>query len=168
MKQIRLAVLFTLALATGLVAEEPKELAVAKKEFAQIPHPDEAAREHYVLSLLALREKAVHSNGDWKAVDTELKKHPAPKDADSKALTAYRLGRWDSSRHQLLFNKNGTWSMWPVEPDVTRGAWKIAGNQFLYSPGDPPPSTKYTIIVLTAKKFVYTDGDMVFIENKAK
>ena len=171
MKRISLAVWCTLALATGLVAGEPKELAAAKKDFAQIAHPDEAARAHYVLSLSALREKLARSNGDWQAVDAELKKRPAPKDADAKTLTAYRLGRWDSPRHQYLFRKDGTWTMVPAEPDITHGTWKIEGNQYTdtgVTVGGPPSSSRYTIILLTAKEFIFTDGDAVFYEKKVK
>ena len=163
MKQISLAVLITLALATGLVAEEPKELTTAKKEFAQNAHPDEAARVRYVLSLAELREKLARSNGDWKAVDAELRRHPAPKDADSAVLTKLRVGGWSSPRHDYLYRKDGTWTMTPVEDDATHGTWKIAGNQ--YTSG-VAISNNYTIILLTAKDFIFTDGEVVFFEKK--
>lgn len=157
-----------LALATGLVAEEPKELLVAKKDFAQNAHPDEATREHYVRSLAAIREKLARSNGNWQAVDGELKRHPAPKEADAKVLTAYRLGRWDTTRHQLLFRKDGTWTMLPAEPGATQGTWRMEGNQYIDRFGDEKTEHKYTIILLTAKEFIYTDGEMVFFEKKGK
>ena len=130
MKQISLAALLTLALATSLVAEEPKELMTAKKEFAQNAHPDEAARERYVLSLAQLREKLARSNGNWQAVDAEIRKHPTPKDADSTALMKLRLGGWTSPRHDYLYRKDGTWTMLPAEPGATNGKWRLEGNQY--------------------------------------
>jgi hypothetical protein len=171
MKRISLAVLITVAFATGLVAAEPKELAAAKKEFAQIAHPDEAARVRYVQSLAALREKMARTNGNWQAVDAELKKHPVPKDADSAALTKLRVGKWTSPRHDYLFRKDGTWTMLPVEPDATRGKWHIEGNQYFDTPlatESAADRTKYTLILLTKKDFIFTDGEVVFFEKRGK
>lgn len=170
MKRICLAALFTVALATGLVAAEPKDLEVAKKEYAQNAHPDEAARIHYVQTLAALRDKLAKSNGDWQAVDAELRRHPAPKDASTAAYTNLRVGEWTSPRHGYVYRKNGTWSMTPVEPDATRGGWKIEGNQYFAGAMAEQKSdmTKYTIILLTAKDFIFTDGKVVFFEKKGK
>ena len=158
------------AFAAGLTAAEPKDLATAKKEFAQNAHPDEAARVHYVETLAALRDKLAKSNGDWQAVDAELRKHPAPKDANSAEYTKLRVGDWVSPRHGYVYRKNGTWSMTPVEPDATRGGWKIEGNQY-YSGAmatEKADMTKYTIILLTPKNFIFTDGKVVFFEKRGK
>jgi len=170
MKQICMAALLTVAFATGLGAAEPKELAAAKKEFAQNAHPDEAARVHYVQSLAVLRDKLAKSNGDWQAVDAELRKHPAPADANSAAYTNLRIGEWTSPRHGYVYRKNGTWSMTPVEPDATHGGWKIVGNQYFAGAlaTEKADMTKYTIILLTAKDFIFTDGHVVFYEKKGK
>lgn len=170
MKRICLAALFSVAFATGLVAGEPKELAAAKKDFAQNAHPDEAARVHYVQSLAGLRDKLAKSNGDWQAVDAELRKHPAPKDANSASYRSLRVGEWTSPRHGYVYRKNGTWSMTPVEPDATRGGWKIEGNQYFAGAmaTEKADMTKYTIILLTAKEFIFTDGTVVFFEKRAK
>ncbi|HSI14836.1 MAG TPA: hypothetical protein VK961_22475 [Chthoniobacter sp.] len=167
MKRICLAALFSVAFATGLVAAEPKELAAAKKEFAQNAHPDEAARVHYVQSLATLRGKLAKSGGDWQAVDAELRKHPAPSSAEYSSL---RVGEWTSPRHGYVYRKNGTWSMTPVEPDATRGGWKIEGNQYFAGAMATKKAdmTKYTIILLTAKDFIFTDGTVVFFEKKGK
>jgi len=167
MKRIFLAALFSVTFATGLVAAEPKELAAAKKEYAQNAHPDEAARVHYVQSLAALRDKLAKSGGDWQAVDSELRKHPAPSSAEYPNL---RVGEWTSPRHGYVYRKNGTWSMTPVEPDATHGGWKIEGNQYFAGALATAKSdmTKYTIILLTAKDFIFTDGKVVFFEKKGK
>jgi hypothetical protein len=170
MKRICLAALFTVAFATGLVAAELKELTAAKKEYAQIAHPDEAAREHYVQTLAALRDKLAKSKGDWQSVDAELRKHPAPKDANSATYTNLRVGEWTSPRHGYVYRKNGTWSMTPVEPDATHGKWRIEGNQYFAGAlaEEKADMTKYTIILLTAKDFIFTDGQVVFFEKKGK
>lgn len=170
MKRICLAALLIVAFTTGLVAAEPKELTAARKEFAQNAHPDETTRAHYVQSLAALRDKLAKSGGDWQAVDAELRKHPAPKDANSAAYTSLRVGDWTSPRHGYVYRKNGTWSMTPVEPDATHGMWKIEGNQYFAGALAMSKSdmTKYTIILLTAKDFIFTDGQVVFFEKKGK
>lgn len=170
MKTIHLAAFGIVVLATGLAAAEPKDLATAKKEFAQVAHPDEAARVHYVQTLAALRDKLAKSNGDWQAVDAELRKHPAPKDANTAAYTSLRVGDWVSPRHGYVYRKNGTWSMTPVEPDATRGGWKIEGNQYFAGAmaTDKADMTKYAIILLTAKDFIFTDGKVVFFEKRGK
>jgi hypothetical protein len=161
MKQISLAALITLALATCLVAEEPKELTAAKKEFALYAHPDEAARVRYVLSLAQLRDKLARSNGNWQAVDAELRHHPAPKGADSAALTKLRLGEWSSPRHEYLYRKDGAVN--------TNGKWRIEGNQYTeFVPGNSRGTNNYSIILLTAKDFIFTDGKVVFFEKKGK
>lgn len=170
MKRICLAALFTVVLATGLVAAEPKDLAAAKKEYALNAHPDEAARVHYVQTLAALRDKLAKSHGDWQAVDAELRKHPAPKDANSATFTSLRVGDWTSPRHGYVYRKDGTWSMTPVEPDATHGKWKIEGNQYFAGAlaEEKADMTKYTIILLTAKDFIFTEGQVVFFEKKGK
>ena len=164
MKRIYLVALLTITLAGGLAAAAaPKDLATAKAEFGKVAHPDEAARVQYVLSLAQLREKLAKSNGAWEAVDAELRKHPTPKDVDGKALTKLREGSWTSPRHDYLYRKNGTWVMLPDEPNATSGSWRIEGNQSIEAAGDEKPR-KYTIILLTGKNYIFTDGEVVFYE----
>jgi len=169
MNRINLVVLFTLAAAATLLAEEPKQLAAAKAEFAKTANPDEAARAGYIATLARLREKLARGGGDWKAVDAEIMLHPAPADADAKALSTLRAGAWASPRHDFLFRKDGTWTMTPVDPGTTHGTWRIEGNQYeerTIVEGASPETSKYTIIVLTAKDFITTDGTMVFYETR--
>ena len=155
-----LSAVLIMTLATGFAAEDPKELLAAKKEFAAAPHPDEAARQHYITTLARLREKLAKSNGNWQAVDAELRHHPVPSDADSKALSSLRAGKWKSPRHDYLFRKDGTWTMLPAEPDATRGQWRIEGNRY------HEEDRTYTLILLTNKDLIFTDGQVVFYETR--
>jgi hypothetical protein len=167
MKRIYLAVLLALASAANLSAEEPKELLAAKAEFARTATPNEAARAHYITKLIGLREKLARRNGDWKDVDAEIMRHPAPADSDGQALTKLRVGTWTSPRHDYLCRKDGTWTMLPADPETTHGTWKIEGNQYeerAIVQGSAPETSKYTIILLSPKDCVFTDGTMVFYE----
>jgi hypothetical protein len=115
--------------ATG--ARYLQALAEAKRDYAKLSKPSEAARADYITRLARLRDKAADANTDaWKAIDAEIKQHPAPKDSeDGKALTALRVGRWEPPRHDYLYRADGTWTMLPAEPDITQDTWRIAGNQ---------------------------------------
>jgi len=168
-RNILFALLIT-ALASGLAlaAEEPKELQAAKKQFEAAPHPDEAARAQYVTSLAKLRQKLAKSDGNWQAVDAEVIRHPVPATADSKALSKLRVGKWTSPRHDYLYRSNGTWTMLPADPETTHGVWHIDGNQYFDGVTDTPSDkNKYTLILLTAKDFIFTDGEMVFYETRS-
>ncbi|HEY3900603.1 MAG TPA: hypothetical protein VGM54_18490 [Chthoniobacter sp.] len=167
MKRIYLVVLLALAGAATICAEEPKELLAAKAEFAKAAKPDETARAHYITTLTRLRERFARSNGDWKDVDAEIMRHPAPADSDGKALTKLRVGTWTSPRHDYLCRKDGTWTMLPADPETTHGNWHIEGNQYeerAIVQGSAPETSKYTIILLSPKDCVFTDGTMVFYE----
>lgn len=166
MKSIQLAAFCIVALATSLAAAEPKELTTVEKEFAQHAHPDEAARIPYVQMLAELRDNLAKHNGNWQAVDAELRRHPAPKNADSAAYTRLRVGAWTSPRHGYVYGKDGTWSMTPVEPGATHGKWRIQGNQ--YFDGAGADMTRYTILLLTTKDFIFTDGQVVFFEKRGR
>jgi hypothetical protein len=59
--------------------------------------------------------------------------------------------------------------MTPVEADVTHGTWHIEGNRsFETVATEPPRSFQYTIILLTKRDFVFTDGEIVFYETRLK
>ena len=167
MKWMILAIFLTLSPAMALLAGESKELVAAKAEFSKIAKPDEAARARYITTLTRLREKLARSNGDWKDVDAEIMRHPAPADSDSKALSTLRVGTWSSPRHDYLYRKNGTWTMLPADPENTHGTWHIEGNKVEERPmvgGAAAETLKYTIILLSPKDFVFTDGTVVFYE----
>jgi hypothetical protein len=69
-----------------------------------------------------LREKAARAKTDeWQAIDTEIKRHRVPSDADSKMFSSLLVGQWQSPRHDFLYRADGTWTMLPEEKDVTHG-----------------------------------------------
>ena len=171
-----LASLVCLTLATSLMAKEPKGLAAAKKEYEQAKAKDpEGAREQYANALAKIvgkyteefRNTGSREHGEeMQALLAELKKYPAPKDADSKKLSALMLGEWHTTRHELLYKKNGTYVMLPEEKESTRGNWSIKGNQFTQTEGDV--DAHYTIVLLNADYFVYGDKEGTFLMLKAK
>jgi hypothetical protein len=140
----------------------------AKSDYGKISHPSEADRSNYITRLVRLREKAIKGKTyDWPAINAEIKQHPAPNDSDSKTLMALLAGQWGSPRHDYLYRADGTWTMLPIEPDITRGNWRIEGNQYFDTAAtDPPLTTQYTIILITKKDFVFTDQTDVFYETR--
>jgi len=164
-----LLLLALFALLSPLRASDPTELKEARAAYEKSATPTEAQREQYIAQLAHLRDHLVKSNRvpDAFAVDAEVMKHPAPSDpATAKTLAHLILGKWRSPRHDYLFRKDGTWTMLPVEEDGaanTNGEWQIKGNQFDDSDGSP-----YTILLLDADNFIYTDGKYVFYEKRLK
>jgi hypothetical protein len=145
-----------------------------KRDYGKISHPSEAARAYYITRLVRLHEEAVRLNTDaWQAIDAEIKQHPAPNDSNSKALSSLLIGKWESPRHDHLYRADGTWTMIPVEPDVTHGTWRIEGNQYFNTYIDtdathPPQTFQYTIILITKRDFVFIDQEVVFYETRLK
>src|SRR5260221_3142658 len=129
----------------------------AKRDYETASNPSEAARSNYIARLVAMRQKAARlKTGDWQAVDTEIKRHPAPKDSDSKTLSSLLVGKWQSPRHDYLYRADGTWTMLPAEKDITHGRWRIDGNQyFSIAAVEPPEKSAYTIILISKKDFVF-------------
>ena|SRR5882724_5541393 len=145
----------------------------AKRDYEKASHPSEAARSNYITRLVPMRQKAARlKTGDWQAADTEIKRHPAPKDSDSKTLSSLLVGKWQSPRHDYLYRADGTWTMLPAEEDgvqSTHGSWRIEGNQFFNTAAiEPPETSQYTIILITKKDFVFTDQTHVFYETRLK
>ena len=140
----------------------------AKRDYEKIPHPSEADRSNYITRLVRLREQATAGKTyDWQAIGDEIKQHPAPTDSDSKTLSSLLVGQWESPRHDYLYRADGTWTMLPVEPDITHGTWRIEGNQYFDTAAtDPPLKSQYTIILITKKDFVFTDQTNVFYETR--
>jgi hypothetical protein len=141
-----------------------------KRAYGKIAHPGETARAAYITRLIRLREEAARRKTDaWQAIDAEIKQHPAPIDSDSAVLSSLRVGEWESPRHEYLYRADGSWTMTPVEPDATRGTWRIEGNRYLETVAtEPPRSLRYTIILMTKHDFVFTDGEIVFYETRLK
>jgi hypothetical protein len=142
----------------------------AKRDYEKIPKPSEAARSDYITRLVRMREKAARLKTDeWQAIDAEIKRHPAPSDADSQKLSSLLVGKWESPRHDYLYRADGTWTMLPVEANATHGRWRIEGNQYFDTVAtDPPETRQYTIILITKKDLVFTDQTHVFYETRLK
>jgi hypothetical protein len=133
-------VLLGIALATNLFASGSTELQTAKDRFQRLSHPTEADRQNYIMSLSALRDDFAQARRTeaWQAVDAEIRRHPAPKDSDSAALSKILVGKWASPRHEYLFRANGTWTMLPETVDgfkSTHGSWRIRQSVYRYRRG---------------------------------
>jgi hypothetical protein len=137
-----------------------------KRDYGKISRPSEADRTDYITRLVRLREKAAKTD-EWQAIDAEIRRHPAP--ADSKTLSSLLVGEWDSPRHEYLYRADGTWTMLPEEKDVTQGRWRIEGNQYFSSALiELPHESRYTVILITKKDFVFSDDEAVFYETRGK
>jgi len=147
-----------------------RALQAAKRDYEKMSKPSEAARSDYITRLVRMREKAARLKTDeWQAIDAEIKRHLAPSDSDGKTLSSLLVGEWASPRHEYLYRADGTWTMLPVEENVTHGRWRIEGNQYFDTAAtDPPETSQYTIILITKKDFVFTDQTSVFYETRLK
>ena len=136
----------------------------AKRDYEKISKRSEAARSDYITRLVRMREKAGRLKTDeWQAIDAEIKRHPAPSDSDGKTLSGLVVGEWASPRHEYLYRADGTWTMLPVEENVTHGRWRIEGNQYFDTAAtDPPETSQYTIILITKKDFIC---DLLWVGN---
>jgi hypothetical protein len=147
-------------------AQQPNALEEAKRDYEKISHPSETARLKYITRLIRMRETVAPQNMDeWQAIDTEIKRHSAPVDSDSKKLSRLLVGKWSSHRHDYLYRANGIWTMLPAEKDTTHGRWRIKGNQYFDSNGE---ETQYTIILITEKDFVFKNKEDIFYETRLK
>jgi hypothetical protein len=140
----------------------------AKRRFYKISQPSEAARLDYVTRLVRMREEmARQKNDEWKAIDSEIREHPAPKDSDGNVLSRRLVGKWSSPRHDYLYRSDGSWTMLPADEGTTHGTWRIERNQFFTtaSIGSPDPA-QYTVILTTKTDFVIADQSGVFYETR--
>ncbi len=97
---------------------EKQNVEAAKKEYEASSH-DEPARLKYVTRLAQIREDQLKQY--WKGetgpeyekaaheVNSELRKHPAPANSDSKKLSRLLVGSWRSPRRVYIFRANGKW-----------------------------------------------------------
>jgi hypothetical protein len=154
------------------------EMKAAKRQF-ESEGRTEQARAKYVGKLAELLEHEIAEhitsrghNREIDKLDAELKKHPAPRTADTRQLTALRVGKWQSPRHSCIYRANGTWRMAP-ESGTNHGQWRISGNKYeetclAFEPRRSWDSTAYTIIALNRSSFVFTDGKVVFYEGRSE
>ena len=145
---------------------DKQDLEAAKQQFEQSSH-DEAARVTYVTKLAQIADRFVSEYRSGRrndelmsAINSELQKHPAPKNIDSKKLSQLLVGKWESPRRTYLFRANGKWGN---EDGPVDGSWRIQGNQLIED------GSRRTIILLNDKYFIYSGGhDAVFFHSRVK
>jgi hypothetical protein len=156
-----------------LLAANPDEqkFEAAKQEYERaVPPGNEAARLKYVNNLAQIIERNVaerwrtgEPNPDWfklaDAIHAELKKHPAPKDSDSKKLSQLLVGKWQSPRHIYVFRANGKYGN---EDGPISSNWRIQGNQLIQGDLSGP------IILLNQDYFIYSSRGSVFFHSRVK
>jgi hypothetical protein len=89
--------------ATQAVLPQQRDLEAGKQEYEQSSH-DEAARLTYVTKLARIadplvaeyRQSGRRHDEAMTVINSEWKKHPAPRDIDSKKLRQLLVGKWDS------------------------------------------------------------------------
>jgi hypothetical protein len=146
----------TMLAAALVVAQEPKELRDARRQFESLKHPTEADRVRYVMRLVRLRETFRRADAEIMGrIDAEIIRHPMPVTADSGLLSKRLVGRWQSPRRPYFYHADGTWAANDDTPEDTSGTWRIEGNQFFQNFRTETPSSGETIILLTDTDFVY-------------
>jgi hypothetical protein len=151
----------TFALADGI----PQLIAIQQKYNAAELKKNEPLRERYIMDLAKLRFTLL--NGPWQKVDAEIEQHPAPANSDSADFSKLRLGVWHSPRHDYRYKADGTWRMIDDEENTTHGTWSIKGNSYdEHAAADIAQPESYTIILLNAEYFIFTDGNALFIEKR--
>ena len=156
----RIAILVTaIAVATSAVAQEPKELHDARRQFEALRHPSEADRVRYITGLVRLRESFTRADAEiMHAIDAEVIRHPMPATADVRVLVQRLVGRWQSPRRPYFYHPDGTWASNEDTPENTGGTWRIEGNQFFQNYRGDTPAHGEKIILLTTTDFVYGAG----------
>lgn len=167
MKLLALVLFLGLSFGSCLGHDVPELKAVLAQydmtKFAQ----DEPLREKFVMELATLRWKlAQHNNEGWEDVDAELRRHPAP--PNTVVFRKARVGKWLSPRHDYLYLADGTSIMDPdLGADSSHGTWLIKGNRYFEPIGDASgDGAPYTIILLDAKNFIYSQGSITFYEKR--
>ena len=162
------AILITDGIATQ--AAEKQEFEAAKQEYEQSSR-DEAARATYVIKLAQIADRLVseyRQSGQrhdelMGAINSELQKHPAPKDIDSKKLRQLLVGKWESPRHTYVFRANGKWGNEDGPVDTN---WRVQGNQIVW--GESKTASRSTIVLLNSEYLIYTEKDGVFFHSRVK
>jgi hypothetical protein len=169
------AVLATILLgitATLLRAGDPEELKALEAKYAQsqsdLATDPEANRAHYVMELARLRFRMLaEGDPDYQAVDREIIRHPLPADSNPAVLSHLRLGQWHSSRHDYLFDADGTWRMNDDPATTTHGTWSIQGTQYseMFVSDEGASARTFTLILVDPENFIFTDGTHLLFET---
>jgi len=147
-------------------AAEKQDFEAATQEYEQSSH-GEAARVTYVTKLAQIADRLVsdyRQSGQrhdelMTAINSELQKHPAPKDIDSKKLRQLLVGKWESPRHTYVFRANGKCG---TEGGAIDGNWRIQGSQLIQGDLSGP------IILLNQDYFIYSSRGSVFFHSRVK
>jgi hypothetical protein len=147
-------------------ATEKQDFDAAKQEYEQSSH-DEAARVTYVTKLAKVagrlvseyRRSGQRNDEVMGAINSELEKHPSPKNVDSKKLRQLLIGRWESPRRTYVYRANGKCGS---EDGPISGDWRIQGNQLLQGDLSGP------IILLNQDYFIYASRGSVFFHSRVK
>jgi len=109
-------------------------LEAAKQEYEQSSR-NEAARLTYVSKLTRIADRLVsaYRSGQrndelMRAINSELQKHPAPKDIDSKKLRQLLVGSGSHRATLMSFVRMGSGGN---EDGPVSGNWHIKGNQLI-------------------------------------
>ncbi len=142
---------------SGKKTSEDPNFEAAKAEYEASSH-DEAARVRYVTKLAEmdaqLTPKILHNPdvvakeayaNQAGAIGQELRKHPLPRNVDSRKLSQLLIGEWDSPRHTYVFRADGTYGV----SDEQRDKWRIDGNEYIDDVSRGP------IILLDRNYFIY-------------
>jgi tetratricopeptide (TPR) repeat protein len=144
-------------------------LEAAKAEYQSSSH-DETARVRYVTKLADMSAqlipkilhnpdvdaKVAYANQEG-AIEQELRKHPMPRNVDSRKLSQLVIGNWDSPRHTYVFRADGTYGV----SDEQRDKWRIDGNEYVDDVSRGP------IILLDRNYFIYACGQGVIFYMRA-
>jgi hypothetical protein len=148
-------------------AAEKQEFEAAKQEYERaVPPGNETARLTYVTKLAQIADRLVsdYQRGQrddelMGAINSELQKHPAPKDIDSKKLRQLLVGKWESPRRTYVYRANGKCG---TEDGPISGNWRIQGNHLIQGDLSGP------IILLNQDYFIYSSQGSVFFHSRAK
>ena len=165
----KFAVILVAVFLTGdVTAQTPdkQDLQAAKQQFEQSSH-DEAARVTYVTKLAQIAGRLVSEyrrSGQrhdelMGAINSELQKHPAPKDIDSKKLRQLLVGKWESPRRTYVYRTNGKCG---TQGGAMDGNWRIEGNQLIQGDLSGP------IILINRDYFIYSSRDSVFFHSRVR
>jgi hypothetical protein len=162
------AVFVSVFLAGDVAAQtsDKQDLEAAKQQFDQSSH-DEAARVTYVTKLAQIADRLVSEyrrsgrrhDELMGAINSEVQKHPAPKDIDSKKLRQLLIGKWESPRRTYVYRANGKRG---TEGGAIDGNWRLQGNQLIQGDLSGP------IILLNQDYFIYSSRGSVFFHSRVK
>ena len=141
------------------------DLHAAKADYEASSH-DETARVRYVTKLAAMLGQGMEywwrthdrmGGPNLDGVAEELRKHPMPRNVDSRKLSQLLVGEWQSPRHTYAFRADGTYGV----ADEQRDNWRIDGNEYIDDVSRGP------IILIDDTYFVYAEGQGVAFYMRA-